>query len=146
LYLNPDQAFQKAVTKYNRYSQYGLGSAPRTRGSLRYNQGHQNQGSHLAGSRQQHYGPPSRLGVRQSSIREMLAYANCVAGDCIRCGRAGHAMSSDTCPLQGKPLQERPCMKCNQGLHSTDDCDTTYRPFPAGQAADWSDDSEDLSE
>jgi len=172
-YNKPQQAYQKAIYRYNKYPQQDQGSGPQSRGQQRRGQGYRGQGPARYHDKPQArqitaqgypqpnpdlrqpgqqavQGPPNRLDPRRSSIREMLAYANCVTGECIRCGRAGHVMNSDACPLRGKPLQDRACMKCNKGLHGVDDCLAAFQQPQQGQVnqitADWSDDSEDLNE
>ena len=95
-------------------------------------------------------GPPNRLQDGRFLIRDLMTKGNCVSGECIKCGRAGHIMSNDNCPLRGKPLQDRACLKCKKGLHATDDCLMAFQSLPQqGQVnqvnAEWTDDS-DLNE
>lgn len=96
-------------------------------------------------------GPPNKIPDGRFNLQDLLARSNCVSGECIRCGRAGHLMSHDACPLRGKPLQDRVCNKCKKGLHGVNDCLLAYQPPVQGQvnqvyAAEWSDDSSDLNE
>lgn len=73
-------------------------------------------------------GPPNKLPESpRKPIAELLALANCVRGDCLHCGVNGHMMSSDTCPLRGKPLVDRACMRCKKGLHPVDDCLSVFQ-------------------
>lgn len=94
-------------------------------------------------------GPPNRLPDGRFTVRDLLNKANCVAGECIRCGRVGHVMNSDICPLRGKPLQDKACVGCKKGLHAVNDCMMAYQPPAQGQVnqvqAEWSDDSDDLN-
>ena len=39
-------------------------------------------------------------------------------------------MSSDACALRGKPLVDRPCVRCKKGLHAADDCVATTQQQP----------------
>jgi len=96
-------------------------------------------------------GPPNRIPDGRFNLQDLLTRSNCVAGECIKCGRAGHLMSHDACPLRGKPLQDRVCVKCKKGLHGVNDCLQAYQPPVQGQinqvyVAEWSDDSDDLNE
>jgi hypothetical protein len=73
-------------------------------------------------------GPPSHLKEEpRKTISELLTLANCVRGECILCGKAGHIMSNDACGLRGKPLTSSPCVKCKKGLHAADDCPRVYQ-------------------
>jgi hypothetical protein len=95
-------------------------------------------------------GPPNRLPDGRFLIRDLMVKGNCSSGECIKCGRAGHIMTHDACPLRGKPLQDRACLKCKKGLHATDDCLMAFQTLPQqGQVnqinAEWTDDS-DLNE
>ena len=73
-------------------------------------------------------GPPNRLdtGVKRT-IMELLSMANVVKGHCIQCGFEGHYMHNDACALKDKPLVDRACAKCGQGLHSADDCPKVFQ-------------------
>jgi hypothetical protein len=73
-------------------------------------------------------GPPNKLPESpRKPIQELLALANCARGDCLHCGVTGHMMTSDACPLRGKPLVDRACMKCKKGLHPVDDCLSVFQ-------------------
>ena len=73
-------------------------------------------------------GPPNKLPESpRKPIQELLALANCARGDCIHCGVTGHMMNNDACPLRGKPLVDRACMRCKKGLHPVDDCLTVFQ-------------------
>ena len=73
-------------------------------------------------------GPPNKLPESpRKPIHELLALANCQRGDCLHCGVTGHMMTSDACPLRGKPLVDRACMKCKKGLHPVDDCLSVFQ-------------------
>jgi len=173
---SPDQIFQKAISRYNKYPQQGQGFHPsQGRGQQRYNQGPQMhgkpryqekpqarqitaqafpqqypQGPRFAAPQQPYQGPPNKLEPGRLSIRDLLAKGNCVTGECIRCGQAGHVMNSDACALRGKPLQDRACTRCKKGLHAVNDCLVVFQQPQAGQVnqvtAEWSDDSDDLNE
>ena len=173
---NPDQIFQKAISRYNKYPQQGQGFHPsQGRGQQRYNQGPQMhgkpryqekpqarqitaqafpqqypQGPRFAAPQQPYQGPPNKLEPGRLSIRDLLAKGNCVTGECIRCGQAGHVMNSDACALRGKPLQDRACTRCKKGLHAVNDCLVVFQQPQAGQVnqvtAEWSEDSDDLNE
>ena len=73
-------------------------------------------------------GPPNNLDTKvRRTIAELLALANCTRGHCIQCGFEGHYMHGDACVLKDKPLVDRPCAKCNTGLHSADCCPKVYQ-------------------
>jgi hypothetical protein len=73
-------------------------------------------------------GPPNRLDTSvRRTIPDLLAMANVARGQCIQCGFDTHFMHSDKCALRDKPLVDRPCVKCGQGLHSADDCPRVYQ-------------------
>jgi len=73
-------------------------------------------------------GPPNRLpDSPRKPIQELLALANCTRGDCLHCGVTGHMMNHDACPLRGKPLVDKACMRCKKGLHPVDDCLTVFQ-------------------
>ena len=73
-------------------------------------------------------GPPNKLPESpRKPIQELLTLANCTRGDCIHCGVTGHMMNNDACPLRGKPLVDRACMRCKKGLHPVDDCLTVFQ-------------------
>ena len=73
-------------------------------------------------------GPPERMdNVQNKNVFELLALANCARGQCIQCGMDGHLMARDQCPLKGKMLVDKPCVKCGRGLHNADDCVRTYQ-------------------
>ena len=96
-------------------------------------------------------GPPNRYpGNPRVSIADLLARANCVSGECIKCGQAGHLMSHDACALRGRILTDRPCNRCKKGLHGVDDCLLVFqKPAPGAvhqvQDDDWTDDDSDLN-
>lgn len=95
--------------------------------------------------------PPTRIqpGARLN-IKELLARGNCMPGECLRCGRQGHNMSSDACPLRGKPLVDKACITCNKGLHGADDCLMAFQQQPPAAVHqvqfEYSDLSDDLNE
>ena len=73
-------------------------------------------------------GPPNRLDTSvRRTIPDLLTLANVVKGHCIQCGAEGHYMHNDKCVLKDKPLVDRPCAKCGQGLHSADDCPKVFQ-------------------
>jgi hypothetical protein len=73
-------------------------------------------------------GPPNRLDTSvKRTIPDLLTMANVVRGQCIQCGFEGHYMHNEKCALKDKPLVDRPCAKCGQGLHSADDCPKVYQ-------------------
>ena len=73
-------------------------------------------------------GPPNKLADSpRRPIQELLTLANCARGDCLHCGVTGHMMNNDACPLRGKPLVDRACMRCKKGLHPVDDCLTVFQ-------------------
>ena len=73
-------------------------------------------------------GPPNNLDVKtRRTINELLTLANCTRGHCIQCGFEGHYMHNDACALKDKPLMDRPCAKCNTGLHSADSCPKVFQ-------------------
>ncbi len=122
-----DQAkvYRRAVRNYNE----------------RYPPRNQHQRNHPYGARQaagfgvaqnnpQHRqpGPPNRLDTSvRRTIPELLTLANVVKGCCIQCGFEGHYMHNDKCALKDKPLVDKPCAKCGQGLHSADDCPKVFQ-------------------
>ena len=81
-------------------------------------------------------GPPNKLPESpRRPIHELLSMANCQRGDCIHCGMTGHMMTSDSCPLRGKGLVDRACMKCKKGLHPVDDCLVVFQQPPKPSVA-----------
>jgi hypothetical protein len=66
-------------------------------------------------------------GKPRKTIFELLALANIQKGSCFQWGRQGHYMRADECALRDKPLMDRACAKCGQGLHSADDCLRVYQ-------------------
>lgn len=89
-------------------------------------------------------GPPNRLPESpRRPIQELLTMANCQRGDCIHCGTTGHMMTSDACPLRGKPLVDRACIKCKKGLHPVDDCLSVFQQPAKPAVAHIYDDSSD---
>jgi len=89
-------------------------------------------------------GPPNKLPESpRKPIHELLALANCSRGDCLHCGMTGHMMTSDACPLRGKGLVDRACMKCKKGLHPVDDCLVVFQQPPKPAVAHIYDDSSD---
>ena len=187
--VNPEQVFQKAIRRYNKYPQGGQNTGPSGgKGQQRAPQGAPGQWKQGRQDRpqarqvtamaypqpvgvpaypqqmgipayqqpaiqpaQQHQGPPNRLpGNARINIRDLLALGNCTVGECVRCGRQGHIMSSEACPLRGKPLQDRACLKCKKGLHGVNDCLLTFQQPQQGhinmvQADISDDDSDDLN-
>jgi len=81
-------------------------------------------------------GPPNKMepnkGVQKTTF-ELLAMANCQRGQCIQCGQQGHYMLNAACALKDKPLMDRPCIKCGQGLHQADDCLQIFQRYVAQQ-------------
>lgn len=88
-------------------------------------------------------GPPNKLpDSPRKPINELLALANCTRGDCIHCGVTGHMMTSDACPLRGKPLMDRACTKCKKGLHPVDDCLSVFQQPTVAHVYESSSDSD----
>ena len=69
-------------------------------------------------------GPPGLLSNLRPPIpaNAIPALANCLTGCCLRCGREGHAYRDPICPLVGRPLMSKPCIRCKVGLHTVGDC------------------------
>ncbi len=61
-------------------------------------------------------------GQHNKNTYELLALANIQKGSCIQCGQQGHYLQNDKCALRDRPLMDKACAKCGQGLHSADDC------------------------
>ena len=128
-------AHQGAPAQYGTPQQYG---APQYYGAPAYHGAPVQQGAPqyqgapaYPGAPAPAAGPPNRLPEGQRpTIRDLLARANCVNGDCVKCGIHGHLMSSDACALRGKPLVDRPCVRCKKGLHAADDCVATIQQQP----------------
>jgi hypothetical protein len=127
--IAPDRRklYKKAINKFNRRP------APRDRPRQK-----PTVAAVTAGTGVSTTGPPNKLpDSPRKPINELLALANCVRGDCIHCGVTGHMMNNDACPLRGKPLVDRACMRCKKGLHPVDDCLTVFQQQakPAGAVA-----------
>ena len=121
--FDPQRAFEKGIKNFNRYPQ-------------KPQQGRQPYGARQAGlaggfapgGQPAHYsGPPNRLEGPRKPIQELLALANIERGCCLQCGQRGHMLKQDACALRDKPLTDRPCAKCGQGLHSADECLRVYQ-------------------
>jgi len=147
---DPQKVFQKAVNRFNRNPQAPVHQAGQ-RGTHSGNPGGRSGGKPQARqvtaqghpqqyqrppaqgypSGQQQRGPPNRVPDGRFNLRDLLAKGNCNAGECIRCGRPGHIMSHDACPLRGNPLQDRACTKCRKGLHGADVCLLVFQQQPS---------------
>jgi hypothetical protein len=119
------KGYKKAVRNYNeKYKPYNRREAP-------YGNARQAQ---MAGPGNRFQGPPEKLEQpHNKSIMELLELANVEKGYCIQCSLKGHMMRTDHCPLRGRPLTDRPCVKCGRGLHAADDCVQVYQNKYANQ-------------
>ncbi len=141
-----DQAkvYKKAVRNYNeRYPPRNPRGQPHgARQATGFNPGFNNAGQPNIGNPRQAAGfnaapgninprpngPPNRLDTSvRRTIPDLLTMANVVRGQCIQCGFEGHYMHNEKCALKDKPLVDRPCAKCGQGLHSADDCPKVFQ-------------------
>ena len=83
-------------------------------------------------------GPPKLLKEVQVNRRDLPQLANVDREQCLQCGRKTdpiHKAKDLDCPLRGKEMTDRPCVKCGHGLHQADDCvvafQTPYKSDPA---------------
>ena len=116
--VEPQRMYRKAFRNFNNKF-----PAKNQRGQHPYGARQVGQGVNVQGQSNPNHGPPNALGGQHNkNTYELLALANIQKGSCIQCGQQGHYLQNDKCALRDRPLMDKACAKCGQGLHSADDC------------------------
>jgi hypothetical protein len=132
----PHKVFKKAFRRYNEHKDSYNKNTRFQKGKYPYGARAVGQGTGNAmADPYPRQGPPNKLDTLvKRTINELLTLANVPRGHCVQCKKQGHYLHQIECALKDKLLNDRPCVKCGQGLHSADDCQKVFqREYVANQ-------------
>ena len=67
-------------------------------------------------------GPPRLLSQCKINRSELPRLARVDREDCLHCGLRGHKAGTMKCQLKGHKMVDRACLKCQKGLHPSNQC------------------------